>query len=186
MSCARVDRPSAAAGNTATARADPLAWQKDPAAVADNDLARRIVREATSVETFRVRPRWTSEESKRRSNPKYAAEFIGFYPIDRRGPVMKGDFTGRLAAVLLDESNYIRFEPGQTKKCIFEPGVAFRMRSGADRVDILLCFTCQQLSVNCSRGHLRLPAGDFDPGVARFAALAKEAFPKDPVVAALP
>jgi hypothetical protein len=69
------------------------------------------------------------------------------------------------------------------------PGVGFRLWSADRSVDLLLCFNCDQIEIGpipgrrgwSSRGH-----GDIDAARAAFVALAKEALPDVPEIAAIP
>jgi len=85
-----------------------------------------------------------------------------------------------LKSALLDPESYLL---GSTKACTFDPGVRVSLHHASDEIDILFCFSCDQLNVyrNCT-----LVGGkDFDPGRAKFVAFAKRTFPNDPIIQAI-
>ena len=94
-------------------------------------------------------------------------------------------FAGRLAAVLLDEKTYY-FEGA--KGCEFVAGVAFRVHGKGEPVDVVLCFSCNELVVYVADPETKETARkreDFDDARPALVKLAKEAFPDDRVIQSL-
>jgi hypothetical protein len=152
-----------------------------------DEATTRLLRAVTQAETYRTHSVGTGDDERRDKNPKDQDAYIGLWPIDKRGPTMNRDYAQRVAAFLLDRSNFLEHRsPGDTKRCIFDPGVIIRLRSGKDTIDVVICFKCAQLSVDSTQSRLWVPSADFDPGYAKLAALAKEAFPHDKAIVALP
>ncbi len=139
---------------------------------------------ATKVETFRLF----------RTSPDEAAKTsMRGFEVFAQGPTLDGKFGQRLGAVLLRPESYVL--PGQgTTACAFEPGVAFRVWSGATSVDAILCFGCNQLGV--VENDPKVPErniggrlndrmnvlGDFGPARVELLTLTKEAFASDDAV----
>jgi hypothetical protein len=114
---------------------------------------------------------------------------IGGYPVIAVGPVLKNEFSSRLGKVLLDPRSYLY--PGQDgKSCIFMPGVAFRVWKDKAYVDVVICFSCNQLfvreqdhnvplrSIGNTRARFRV-GGDFDPVRSQLVELCKQVFVQD-------
>jgi hypothetical protein len=75
------------------------------------------------------------------------------------------------------------------KKCGFEPGVAFRVWRGDKAADVLLCFKCDVLWMHLDGAAIvntHHEWKDFDPVRPDLLSLAKEAFPADAAIQALP
>jgi hypothetical protein len=94
----------------------------------------------------------------------------------------------RLATLLLDPRSYE--SPGNgMKPCIFEPGVAFRFWKRGQFLDVLICFSCNQLmvverdpavpfnSLGGAKARFRV-GGDFDPVLGYMSLLMTKAFPE--------
>ncbi|MBK6316082.1 MAG: hypothetical protein IPF53_17760 [Blastocatellia bacterium] len=151
----------------------------------EHQRAESIVRSATSVETYRIHTPGMTNREFRKTDPNVTGKFVGEYPVDSRGLTMPVEFADRLEDFLLD--SWAFWEPpllGQ-KACVFDPGVVFRMRHGADYADVVICFDCDQLVVETTQGRLDLDGGDFDLGRGTLVKMAKEAFPDDDVIRAL-
>jgi hypothetical protein len=125
--------------------------------------------------------------------PPGAPPSVGGYPVYAVGRPLTPDFARRLAAVLLDDSTYSERSPPFSnfvmKGCMFDPGVGYRIWSGGKAVDVLFCFRCDQVVLQPVRTpQPRSPAGlggDIDNAHAVLVALAKEALPGVPAIAAL-
>ena len=127
------------------------------------------------------------EDLQKLRDPKFKDSFMDEWPIDRRGPTMDRAFAIKVVDFLPDESNFFgRHNPSGTRSCVFDPGVVFRVESAPDFADVVICFPCDQLTVKTTRGKLRIPSADFDPGRARLPALARAAMPDDPDSRSLP
>jgi hypothetical protein len=128
-----------------------------------------ILAGAERVEVFRVDPRG-------RENPP--ALSIGEFAITATEREQGRAFAERLAGVLLKPQAH--FGPGY--KCFF-PGVAFRLWRGGERVDVLVCFVCQNYDLithPVGGENRRSYTHAFSSGVwDELLALAKEAFPDD-------
>ncbi len=62
------------------------------------------------------------------------------------------------------------------------PGVGYRVWRGDEAVEVVLCFSCDELLVLSPKGadgSVHRAAEDFDPARARLVALAKQEFPAD-------
>jgi len=136
--------------------------------------ATSILRDADRVEVFRVSPKWAE-------NP--GPDAIGGYPITAVGKEQGPEFAARLGKVLRSWG-----VGNSSKKCAFEPGVAFRVWRGDRAVEVLVCFKCDDLwpHVVGESGTLDREWLEFDAVRADLLALAKEAFPDDPAIQALP
>lgn len=146
-----------------------------------------LLRGATTAETYRIDGMPDYEIVRHRDDPKFKDRFLGDWVIAKRGPVKDRDFAEKITAFLTDEQNFMPPPaPGNQKACAFVPGVAFRLRSGDDYADVVVCYTCKQLVVESSKGQLRLPSVNFDPGYDRLKEIAKEAFPDDSEIRQLP
>ena len=135
--------------------------------------ATSILRHGERVEVFRV-------SQKREEAVDQGA--IGGYPIVAIGKEQGPEFAARLGKVLLRWG-----VAPSSKKCAFEPGVAFRVWDGDRALEVLVCFKCDDLwpHVMGETGTLYEEALAFDPVRAELVALAKEAFPDDPKIQAL-
>jgi hypothetical protein len=136
--------------------------------------ATSILRHGDRVEVFQVSPKRADEPG---------PDTIGGYPILAVGKEQGPDFAARLGKVLRSWS-----VAPSSKKCIFEPGVAFRVWSGDRALEVLVCFKCDDLwpHVVGEPGELHGEVLAFDAVRADLVALAKEAFPDDPKIQALP
>jgi hypothetical protein len=136
--------------------------------------ATTILRNGDRVEVFRV-------SSKRADGG--VADTIGGRPILATGKEQGPDFAARLGRVLRSWS-----VAPSSKKCAFEPGVAFRIWRGDKALEVLICFKCDDLwpHVVGESGSFNDEVLAFDPVRAELVALAKEAFPDDPTIQALP
>ncbi len=85
-----------------------------------------------------------------------------------------------LKSALLDPDSYLW---GSTKECIFDPGLRVSFGHASDVIDVLFCFSCDELSVY--RNRRLVGAKDFDPSRAKFVAFAKRVFSTDQIIQAL-
>lgn len=79
-----------------------------------------------------------------------------------------------LRAILADDSVY-DFE--RAKGCEFMPGVALRFAKSGAQVDVLFCFSCDELAAY--EGAKRVGGEDFDKARPRLLAIVKRLFPED-------
>lgn len=129
----------------------------------------RVLEKAERVESFRV-----SSDDKIEGD---APDRIGGYKVTGTG---KGKVKPKeLTSILLDEKTY-EFETA--KRCVFKPGVAFRFWLAKESIDVLLCFSCDELEV-IAAGHRATE--DFDRARPRLVKLAKKAFPSDKEIGGL-
>jgi hypothetical protein len=126
-----------------------------------------------SVEAFRIdpgierRPASAAEEDAK-------APRIGEYRITA-GPVAVDTATSaELSSILLDPATY---DWVRAKGCDFTPGVGLRFVKDASRVEIALCFECDELMI--WRLGSRVGMEDFDDARPRLVAVVKKLFPDD-------
>jgi hypothetical protein len=84
------------------------------------------------------------------------------------------DAAAALAAVLGDDATY---DWDHQKGCKFQPGVAFRWEKRRTTVDVLLCFSCDELEIFLDGEAVGYE--DFDAGRARLVRIVKDLFPHD-------
>lgn len=131
----------------------------------------QVLREPQKVEAFRIDParRATQDEAR-----------VGEYPVTS-GPVAVDAATAaELSSILLDAATYDWLS---AKGCEFTPGVGLRFVRDASRVEIALCFECDELMV--FRMERRVGMEDFDAARPRLVAVAKRLFPDDAKIQAL-
>jgi hypothetical protein len=144
------------------------------------DKAVDVLSAADRVEVYRIQGFRPDPQKK----PDDKAEKIGGYMVLAKGKEQGKEFAGRLREVLFNDKTYL-FDVA--KLCIFDPGVAFRMRKGEVTVEVLLCFSCDEVLVLTSEGGkvARRSHEDVDPMRAVLVKLAKEALPDDKDIQAL-
>jgi hypothetical protein len=113
-----------------------------------------------------------------RNKPDDKAEMIGGYAVLAKGKEQGKEFAGRLREVLFNDKTYL-FDVA--KLCKFDPGVAYRLRKGNVTVEVLLCFSCDEVLVLTLEGgkEVKRSHEDVDPMRAVLVKLAKEALPDD-------
>jgi hypothetical protein len=85
-----------------------------------------------------------------------------------------------LAAILRDDAIY---DWERAKGCEFDPGVAVSFVSAARRMDLLLCFHCDEIAA--FENGKRVGIEDFDVARPRLLAVMRRIFPKDEAIQAL-
>ncbi len=122
---------------------------------------------ATQVETYRIEG----------FGPKPAPgqRVIDGYPVLSRGRTQGAGFAHRLAAVLTNPQTFA----GAEDRCIFDPGVVFRLRNGSDAVDALICYHCNDIMVITNRARDKAVYGRSYLVRPQLVRLTKEAFPGD-------
>ena len=134
-----------------------------------------ILAGATRVEAFRV-----LNVQRAKEEPKVIKR-IGGFPVNLRGRALGKEFGQELAGILSDDRTY----SDSWAKC-FDPGVAFHVWQGDERIDILICFLCDNL-------YCGLPAENASenvsfsgsPARAQLVRLVKLAFPDDKEIQSL-
>lgn len=144
--------------------------------------AAAILTGATKIEAYRF---FSQDEKKPLGE-------IGDLPFYHKTVVQEPSFKMRLATLLLDAKSYII--PGRDGKlCILEPTAGFRVWQDQKFVDVVICFSCNQLLViennpqvpMSSIGNFRARfyvGGDFDSVRPQLLALVKEAMPDDALI----
>jgi hypothetical protein len=151
------------------------ALKKEPTDKVQKELGApmlRILAGATRVECFRIDPHGTDA-----GDGKPTGKHIDGYPITVTAKEQGREFAAKLAAALQDEKSI--FSP--QARCFF-PGVGFRIWSGKESVDVIVCYMCSglRLVARDSDGKvLGRAGGGFSGNWALFVQLAKEAFPDD-------
>jgi hypothetical protein len=136
-----------------------------------------VLQDAVSVQTFRIKPKQEHGITGPRIEDQ---EMLATSKEPVPGLLMD------LPGVLLDEGTY-SFR--SAKGCTFEPGVAFRIKNTNDQVvEVLVCFTCNELMVTFIPGGDAKPAQkheDCDNAREVLVGIAKAAFPDDEVIQGL-
>ncbi len=131
----------------------------------------RIVNSAATVEAYLIDP----------AGGDGVQEAMSAYTM-REGPVLvPGDVVGALRGVLLDWRSY---EWEVAKACEPRFGPRIRFADPAGTVDVLLCFTCDQLLI--FRDGARVGQRDFDPIRSQLAEAVQRLFPEEPVAPRAP
>ena len=138
--------------------------------------SREILENADRVEVYRIDGRDMADGNPK---PKDGKTIDGF-PVISQGKDQGKEFAKKLGDILSDKQMH-----GNTSKC-FWPGVAFRVWRGEDRVDVLICFMCDNFYCGPPAEKPK-EVGGFDdtPLRSRLLQLAKEAFPDDKDIQAL-
>ena len=125
-----------------------------------------------SIEAFRI------NSALRTADPN--APRLGDYPI-LSDPVRADAATiQELSAILRDPDTYDWY---RAKGCDFTPGVGLRLVRDASRVEIALCFECDELKI--WRMGRTVGMEDFDAARPRLVAIVKRLFPDDAAIQAL-
>lgn len=142
-------------------------------------LAAKIVQGAGRVETFRV-------ELAKEKEPSTQAKIEGTDVI-ATGPVLDKQAANQITAVLLDKKPYLVISQ---PACLMMPAVIFRVWQGKSFVNIVICFHCGQMIIrgyNDSGSRVSDMYGLMTAAETHtFSALAKQAFPQDTIIQALP
>jgi hypothetical protein len=147
----------------------------EPASPVQAEAAK--LRGATKVEVFRI----DGDDRPLDKARAPAAKVVGGYPVIAQGPDQGAAFAGRLADVLSDRAAYT----DNYAKC-FWPGVAFRAWKDGERVEVLICFQCDNLYAGPPRDRARENASFHgSPRRRDLVRLAKEALPEDKDIQAL-
>jgi hypothetical protein len=128
-----------------------------------------ILEGATRVEAFRVLNLQTLKEE-----PKVKRRIGGFL-VTPRGRTLGKEFGKELAGILSDDRTYSSAWAG-----CFNPGVAFYVWKGDERIDILICFVCENLYCGppAENAHENVSFVG-SPARAQLVRLVKQAFPED-------
>lgn len=142
-------------------------------ALLGGDAAYRLIVEAgaaESVTAYRLDPMGGAADARRLHGYAVTAG-----PID-----VDEQSRGELASVLSSDGTYLW---DIAKACEFMPGVLIRYQGGGETVDVLLCFSCDELEVY--RAGKEVGHEDFDPRRADLVRVAKSLFPQDEAIAKL-
>lgn len=120
------------------------------------------------VEAFRIGP------------PSEFDHSLDDHPIIAGPVVVPRDIAGRISDVLASPDSYFW---DAAKACEPTPGVRLSFRRADDRVDVLLCFECNILTVY--RGGILTGGEDFDDVRPVLVRAAKVLFPEDEVIQTL-
>jgi hypothetical protein len=91
--------------------------------------------------------------------------------------------SARLAALL---KNPASFTTAGQKFCGFRPGVAYRCGTGSKAIDLLVCFSCDEIAVVPLNGSIVASYSVPQPARDVLLGLAKELLPNDEAIQALP
>ena len=128
----------------------------------------RVLRDATSVEAYRLAPPIGKNPQQERTAPS------GFQVVSP--PVLvPQDLAASLAARLTSPSSY-RFSIG--KECGYpDYGVKLSFTKDGQKVEVFLCFHCRELAV--VKDGVTMGEADFDRAAAELIAATKRLFPDD-------
>jgi hypothetical protein len=109
--------------------------------------------------------------------------YIDDYEVIGKSVELSKEQSAQLAALLKNSASFADDGP---KKCGFRPGVAFRLGSGDDAIDLLVCFSCNEVAA-VPHGRSAVMAVGF-PQATRdvLLPLAKALFADDEAIQALP
>jgi hypothetical protein len=99
--------------------------------------------------------------------------------ISATGKEQGKELAAKLSAVLLSPTTYSFLN---RKRCMFDPGVAYRFWKDQEVVEVTVCFHCDDLMVLVKDGSgkmLHHSGSAFDDARAEMVALARQAFPGD-------
>lgn len=130
------------------------------------DETREILAQPDRIETFSIAP--VIEKIPYAGAPGT----IGGHHILAAGRVLRGKRALRIARLLLDEDSYRVGAARDFKTCDFLPRHALRFFRGDRSTDVLLCFSCTQLTFESG-------GGDFDPVAADLHALVGDVTPAE-------
>lgn len=134
------------------------------------------MRDALDVRVYRLDPEHPLEGST--PDP---ARHVGRWPILAEARRPPRPLTDELIATLRHPDLYLPNLQGMTKLCGgFSPLIAVRFISTGVAVDLLLCYTCGEFSLQ--RDGRSRQAGDFEDKAADFVRFAKRMFPDDRII----
>ncbi|MCE9637582.1 MAG: hypothetical protein K8T90_17935 [Planctomycetes bacterium] len=131
-----------------------------------------VIGKPQAVEAFRIDPTLPPKDK--------TAPRIGDFAITAGPVVVDVATTQELSRILLDPDTY---DWMRAKGCDFMPGVGFRLVKDSSRVEIALCYECDELMI--FRMGRRVGMEDFDSARPGLVAIAKKLFPDDPKIQAL-
>jgi hypothetical protein len=137
-----------------------------------DNQTRAILASAGKVEVFRTDGEAGPYDRKPRQD---GGKRIGGFRVISQAPDQARPFAVKLAALLLDETNY----NNNYAKCYW-PGVAFRVWKDEEFADVLICFKCDNLYCGPATEEAKENASFYkSPARSQLARLAKEALPDD-------
>ena len=131
-----------------------------------------VLAKPLAVEAFRIDPALPPKDA--------SAPRIGDFAITSGPVALDAAAVQEMSSVLLDPDTY---DWARAKGCDFMPGVGLRFVKDASRVEIALCFECDELMI--FRMGRRVGMEDFDTARPRLVAVMKRLFPDDPKIQAL-
>lgn len=131
-----------------------------------------VLKSPSRVEAFRIASEPGEAPADRTS--------IGHYPATSAAVEVDAETSKELSTLLLDPDTYDFL---RAKGCEFVPGVGLRLYREPSRVDIALCFSCDELMI--FREGRRVGFEDFDAARPRLVAIVKRLFPDDEAIQAL-
>lgn len=128
---------------------------------------------ADKVQAFRVKHTIENARDKQRKQIRGYPVLSGPHPVDKK-------VARNLVRLLQDKSTY-DFE--RDKGCEMVPGVVVVFTHQRTRVELVLCFECDQLEIYV--GDKNTGYEDFDPARPQLLKLVKRIFPKDKAIQTL-
>jgi len=104
----------------------------EPAYALASDLSK-----ATICEVYRVDDSYPNEQKLQNGGNLHG------YTIISRSIPLSGKSRNALSQILTNSNTYIRHSV--SPDCLFRPGVAFRFTDGSIKVDLLVCYSCNEL-----------------------------------------
>jgi hypothetical protein len=151
-------------------------WDAEVGAFLGSDRIERM-ETSTEVRALRVDGSFQTERGDR--------EIASGFPIDVEGPLLTAEQRERFLTLARDSDHYL-FD--LAKGCEFMPGVALRFDGPAGRLEVLLCFSCDEwaFAIPAPDGELdSWEIEDSDPARAELIRLARELFPRDEALSKL-
>jgi hypothetical protein len=125
-------------------------------------------------------PPGTADEPQSQAVTSDKPQDIYGYPVVSSAVPIDDVSRANLSKVFSDPGTYLW---DVAKACEFLPGVALRFAGSNVRVDILICFSCDELEIY--RNGERVGHEDFDPRRSDLLGVVKKLFPEDEAIQAL-
>ena len=140
------------------------------------DLSKARVCEAYRIDGYKLSGPAALEDGAKTDPP---GKLHG-YPVISGPGAIDEESRAALSKILTDPDTYLW---DSAKACEFIPGIALRLADARVQVDVLICFSCDELEIYTNGK--RVGQEDFDPRRAELLRLARKLFPGDKGIQAL-